>query len=231
VDDRDAELERLRRLAYSRTGIPADRERLSELEHQHATAPALADGESERSAELQERVDEAQARSDGVADAIERSRRPRRGTLVLAAVAGAVAGAALATAITLSLVNGTPEEQPRGASALAVFDRGAVSIDDVSNLEVPLDQLLRDYRGPLLDGARDLALRWVGSPSGHEAYAVRWINDDGVHVCLIVESSGGAERGCVSEDEFLATGIRMSAYGLDLKWGPIGTEVWATGLS
>jgi hypothetical protein len=229
VDDRDAELERLRRLAYSRTGTPAHRERLAELEYEHATAPAPTDVESERTAELPERLDEAPARSDVVAAAIERSRRPRRGALVLAAVAGAVGGAALATAITLSLVNVTPEEQPPGASALTVFDRGAGSVDDVSNLEVPLDQLLRDYRGPLLDGARDLALRWVGSPSGHEAYAVRWTNDDGVHVCLIVESSGGAERGCVSEDEFLETGIRMSAYGLDLKWGPIGTEVWATG--
>jgi hypothetical protein len=207
VEDQATELARLRDLAYSRSGTDDDRRRLAELEAERASETAIG----------------------GTRDA---PARPPRRVVALAAAVGAVIGAVIATAVTLAVV-GSPQPEPEvsaGGSALAVFDRDAGSIDDVSNLKMPLDQLLVDYRGSLIDGADDLALRWVGAPSGHDVYAVRWSDDEGVHVCLIVEAQDGAQRGCISEDEFRAEGIRMSAYGLELKWGPTGTEVWATGL-
>jgi hypothetical protein len=156
-----------------------------------------------------------------------------QGSKWLAAGIGAVSGAAFATAVTLAVVTATAVEQepePPSATALSVFERDASTIDDPANLAVPLDEVFRDAEGSYIEDVEDLTLRWVGGPDGYEAYAVRWHEADDYTVCLLVEATDQAIADCTPEADFILNGIRMPAFGLDLKWGPSGTELWVNSL-
>lgn len=142
-----------------------------------------------------------------------------------------MAGATLATVVTLAVVTATRvEQEPTAASALSVFERDASGIDDPANLLVPLDEVFRDAEGSYVEDLEDLALRWVGGPDGTDVYAVRFREDDAYTICLIVEAIDQATADCTSEADFALNGIRLPAFGLDLKWGPSGTEVWVNSL-
>lgn len=137
-------------------------------------------------------------------------------------------GAALATAITLTVVSASAPE-PESASALAVFDREPLGIDDPSNLTFPLEEVFRDAEGTLLTDLNDVTLRWVGVADGNEVYAARWNHGEGPRICLIVDSTEhGAGVACTLEADFIGEGLRMGAFGLELKWGPTDTDVWVT---
>ncbi|WP_191281942.1 hypothetical protein [Pseudolysinimonas yzui] len=141
---------------------------------------------------------------------------------------GALFGALIGTLVTFAVL-AEDGDQPDGATALVVFDREARSVDDPANLVSPIEDLLRGAEGTLVSPDDRLELRWVGSPEDLEVYAVRWRQDEFVNVCLLVESADGAATAeCASESDFAHNGLRMTAFGLDLKWGPTGTEVWVS---
>jgi hypothetical protein len=150
-----------------------------------------------------------------------------------AAGLGALGGAAVATVVTLAVTSALapqPEPEPETAAALSVFEREALTIDDPDNLAFPLDTLFRDAEGSVLEDVDDVTLRWVGVADGHEVYAARWDHDGDVAICLILESTDQAAVACTTEVDFIESGIRMSASGVEVKWGPTDTDVWVTGI-
>lgn len=220
MEDQVAELAELRRRAYSRVGTEDDRRRLAQLESSIVASPATSAGHVVEDAESPVAPAEPEEATPPA---------PFRPSRWVAAGAGALGGAALATAVTFAVVApSSPGDDPEPATALAVFERDPLGIDDPSNLLFPLDNLLRDAEGSILQDVEDLTLRWVGAPSGHDVYAVRWHEGDVYTICLIVEATDQAGAACTPEADFVVNGLRMSAVGLDLKWGPSGTEVWVT---
>jgi hypothetical protein len=224
VADAGSELAELRRRAYSRSGTDDDRRRLAELESSIATTTEPPGSTAERL------VDHDDPPPAVVETGVPAASRPRVPTW-LAAAAGGVVGAVIATVVTLAIVaseDSAPEPEP--TTALTVFEREASAIDDPTNLLVPLDGVFRDAEGSTLGDVEDLTLRWVGAPAGHDVYAVRWHRGDVYTVCLIVESTEVATSGCVPEVEFVETGLQISAFGIDLKWGPADPAVWVNSL-
>jgi hypothetical protein len=147
----------------------------------------------------------------------------------IAAGAGALVGAALATAVTLvAVAPSTPEAEAVEATALSVFERAALTIDDPDNLASSLHDIFRDAEGSMLESVDDVTLRWVGVAEGNEVYAARWDQGESVAICLIVESSDQANVACTPEADFVDRGIRMSVAGIQMKWGPSDTDVWVT---
>jgi hypothetical protein len=46
-------------------------------------------------------------------------------------------------------------------------------------------------------------------------------------VCVVVTSALDEISSCGAESDFADEGIRIMAYGLELRWGPTGSELWA----
>lgn len=168
--------------------------------------------------------DEGEAPDESVAADLE----PPRSLRWRAAGVGAAVGALLATSVTLVVVAAsTPEPDPIVASALSVFERDPLPIDDPDNLTIALTELFRDAEGTLLDDLDDVTLRWVGMALESDVYAVRWNQGEAIAICLIVDSpTQGAQVGCTPEPEFIKEGLRMGAFGVELKWGPVDSGVW-----
>jgi hypothetical protein len=201
--DQDSEIADLRRRAYSRSGTDDDLRRLAELE---------------RSPRAQQHV-----------TATEPVVEPRRFASWRAAGLGVLAGASLATVVCVAAFpGGTREPEATDTPALAVFERPARAIDDPLNLTFSLEALFRDAGGSLLEDVDDVTLRWVGVAEGNEVYAARWSRGDSVAICLIVESTDQGAASCTPEADFIDRGIRMSVSGIEMKWGPIDTDVWVT---
>jgi hypothetical protein len=222
--DVGSELAELRRRAYSRSGTDDDRRRLAELESSIATTAEPPDTTVEGF------VDQDDSPPAAVEADEPSAPRPRVPTWLAAGAGGAV-GAVIATAVTLAIVasgDRAPETEP--ATALAVFEREASAIDDPTNLIAPLDEFFRDAEGSTLGDVEDLTLRWVGAPAGNDVYAVRWHRAGVYTVCLIVESAPTGVTECMPEVLFVETGLNVSAFGVDLKWGPSDPAVWVNSL-
>lgn len=224
--DQAAELAELRRLAYSRSGTEDDRRRLAQLESSIHAVTASPSPAPVWSTEIVEEGDDGAPR-----EAAEVEEAPVSRSRWLPALLGAAGGALLATAATLTLVAvGTPEPGPQTetteASSLIVFDRAPRGIDDPATLWVDLEYLVAAPDGSPAD-PDDLTLRWVGMAAGNDVYAVRWDQEDEEStICLIVVAADHAGSGCSTESEFAAAGLRIGTTGVEVKWGPTGTEVW-----
>jgi hypothetical protein len=226
--DQARELDELRRLAYSRSGTEDDRRRLAQLESSIPAVTTSLPEEVLANEPVGERPD-GEDPDNSATDDSRTDRPPIRNSRWLAAGAGAAVGAALASAIALALgaVNAQePEPKPVLASALSVFDREPLDADDPANLWLSLDQLVVSTGGSTPADVDDLTLRWVGRAAGNDVYAVRWREEDANTICLVVVSADQGGSACTPESDFATNGIRMSALGVEVKWGPSGTEVW-----
>lgn len=226
--DQAAELDELRRRAYSRSGTEGDRRRLAQLEastHAVTASPVvppadLGDGHIDN--ESPDVPANEQSASEQSANDPSRSRW-------LAAGLGAAVGAVLAAATTLALVTvSTPQPEPGEplASALSVFDREPSQADFPSDLSFSLDGLIVSEDGTTLVDPDDVRLRFVGMAAGNDVYAARVREGDESTICLIAVGTEGGGAACTSEADFIINGVGMEAFGIELKWGPTGTKVW-----
>ena len=76
-------------------------------------------------------------------------------------------------------------------------------------------------------GLPEIDVRWIGAPGGFTTYAVRSSASYATSVCVVVTSALDEISDCVPEGDFADEGIRLMAYGLELRWGPTGEELWA----
>ena len=229
MDDDDATLQRLRHAAFSRDATDDDLRKLADHEARRATteraALALLEAESD--------VDVPHD-SEGVeVDLAEEPPRPlsrRRLALGIGAavLGGALVGAAIGAVATTTIV--TTEDAVAnwsGTSSLAVFDREPTSIDDPGDRPVVIDHLLATMPEGPTPGLPEVDVRWIGAPGGFATYAVRSASSYATTVCVVVTSALDEVSDCVPDSEFAEEGIRVLAYGLDLRWGPTGVELWA----
>lgn len=194
----DDELERLRRLAYSRAGTPDDLRRLAELERPSSAEP------------------------EGVIEDAPPVRR-RAGMIVVAAVAGLV-GAAVGAAVTGVLtarqeptVLPAAEASPRPESvALEVFDRVPTPDDDPSNLDYWMGNTAFE----------DIELRLLEQHDETRFYALRGSRWGLEEVCLVVESPSTSAMSCAAVEQFLIRGITMRTGDVVARWDPVSREVW-----
>ena len=229
MDDDDATLERLRHAAFSRDATVEDLRRLADVEARRATTVRAVTTQLEEAQDV-----DALAETEEVeVDLSEEPRRPlsrrRLGlTIGAAAVGGALAGAVmgvLATgpAVPVADVSGNWS----GTSALAVFDRDPAPFDDPGERLTVVDHLLASMPEGPTPGLPDVDVRWIGAPGGFATYAVLSSASYETVVCVVVTSALDEVSSCVPESDFAYDGIRVLAYGLDLRWGPTGTELWA----
>jgi len=165
----------------------------------------------------------------------EEPRRPlsrRRLGLALALGAAAVGGAVIGALVGV-LVTGTAAPVAdvsgnwSGTSSLAVFDRDPRSFDDPGDRLSVVDHLLATMPEGPTPGLPEVDVRWIGAPGGFATYAVRSVSSYASTVCVVVTSALEEISACVPQDDFAEDGIRVMGFGLDLRWGPTGPEVWA----
>lgn len=199
----ESEIERLRRIAYSREGTIADRERLASLEREPVPTATVADPEHI------DTVGPALPGSDPIAPASHppAHRRPR-GVLIAALVGvsflvGGLAGGGIAAAVTGS--------SPGAADALAIFDREPRAADDPSMLPIPLEVALVTGDRRLDGGAaspEDADVRWLGSFGSSSVWAILVpVADGSRRVCLVVDDEAGISSTCVAEADFREHGV------------------------
>lgn len=225
MHDDDAELQRLRHAAFSREGTDEDRRRLAQLEARRPKAvltPASVADEVDAVASLQSNDEQE------VDDVDATPRVGSRRTLLLAVGSGVLVGALIGVLGTVALDPSVGEVANwSGESSLAVFDRDPEPRDDPSTSDTAIARLLAESAsGRTADGGQ-LELRWIGAPGGFTTYAARWSVGESSRVCVVVTSTLETASSCVPESDFAADGIRIMAFGLDLRWGPKGAEVWA----
>lgn len=214
MSDPEHELDALRRRAYSRSGTADDLRRLAELE------PTPGDRRDESPVRhdppAQERID------PGHDDPPEPGRiAPRRRPVLIAATAGVVAGATIATLGILLPRADDPaiEPIPRAATALAIFDRAPTERDDPTRLVMTLAHI----RPGELENAE---LRWLGDVAEHEVYVARGTYAGIVKICLISARVDSTAAACTDQSEFEFSGLNVGDGSLELRWGPLGTEIW-----
>ena len=226
----ERELEKLRHAAFSRNSDDDDRRRLALFESRLAKANSAPlhiadpiDGADNDVGESAFADDEEERDPVDVAPWMI-SRR----TLALGVTAALLAG--VLVGVVASIAIRTPQDgiaNWSGESSLAVFDRDPLPHDDPSGSDTAIARLLADTAGgPTADGGQ-LELRWIGAPGGFTTYAARWSTGDSTRVCVVVTSALETASSCVPESDFEVDGIRIMAFGLDLRWGPTGAEVWA----
>jgi hypothetical protein len=141
--------------------------------------------------------------------------------VLIAGAAGLLAGAAIAT-LGILLPHGDEPAGPPvdpGPTALAIFDREPTERDDPAQLAMTLDHILPG-------GLKDAELRWLGAVAESEVYVARGSFEGATTICLIsaqAESTGGA---CTEQSDFAFRGLTLGMGGLELRWGPLGTEIW-----
>jgi hypothetical protein len=207
----DDDLAELRRRAFSRAGTPDDLRRLAELQSPPSPEP---------DAQPAPAIEPEQSRPDPVPAPPPPNRSGRRGILV-AGVVGVALGATVATlGIQLS-----PRAQPQplptfdDVTALAIFDREPTDRDDPSQLQVTLAHILPG-------GLEDAELRWLGAVAEREVYVARGTYNDVTTICLISAASDHTTAACTEESDFAFRGLTLGDGQLELRWGPLGTEIW-----
>jgi hypothetical protein len=229
VDDDNATLQRLRHAAFSRDATHEDLRRLAEVEARLAVAERAAMSPLEEAQDVDEppEVEEVEV---NLAEELRRplSRRRLALTIGAAAVGGVMVGALVGALLTTTAA---PDADAggnwSGASSLAVFDRDPTPLDDPGNRLIVIAELLAAAEEEPSPGARDIEVRWIGAPGGFTTYAARASGLGPSIVCVVVSSALEEISSCVPEDDFEVDGIRIMAFGLDLRWGPTGAEVWA----
>lgn len=218
------ELEALRRRAYSRGGTADDLRRLAELES-WLTVETVSEPLPESAEKAgPESLPPESVPSDGSSPAPSRPRRVR--AVLAAGVVGAVAGAAITAALLWPTPSTAPEPVETDAAAprvidsddpLAVFDRepGPRDLD-------PGRAVLETF-GP----SDDPVFRWLGDLEDAAVYAARPSPDPGADVCLIVSRPSSGAAGCTTLADFQLGGIAGTFDGIDVRWGPVGTALWA----
>jgi len=66
----------------------------------------------------------------------------------------------------------------------------------------------------------------LGAVAESEVYVARGSYEGETMICLIsaqTESTGGA---CTVQPDFAVRGLTLGMGGLELRWGPLGTEIW-----
>ena len=134
---------------------------------------------------------------------------------------GLLAGATLAT-LGILLPHGDdpagPPEPP-GPTALAIFDRAPGERDDPAQLSMTLAHILPG-------GLEDAELRWLGSVAEREVYIARGTYDGETTICLISARADSTGAACTDQSDFAVRGINLGDEALELRWGPLGTEIW-----
>jgi len=229
VDDDDATLQRLRHAAFSRNATDDDLRRLADLEARRATVVKATEAEQEQAQD----VDVPHETVELEADLLDEPRRPlsRRRLALMVAVAvggGAVVGAVIGV-LSTSLAAPVAEVGGNwsGTSSLAVFDRDPTPSDDPEERLKLVDHLLATMPEGPTPGLPEVDVRWIGAPGGFTTYAVRSSASYATNVCVVVTSALDEVSSCVPASDFDEEGIRVMAYGLDLRWGPTGAELWA----
>jgi hypothetical protein len=208
----DDELADLRRRAFSRDGTAEDLRRLAELETPAATPVAEEMAEPEPPAETV---------VDAVAPRPAITARSRLRGILLAGAVGITLGA---TAATLG-IQFAPRTEPTPAptigepTALAIFDREPGELDDPARLSMTLAHILPG-------GLEDAELRWLGAVAEREVYVARGSYDDVTTICLISATSKSTGAACTDQSDFAVRGLSLGDGQLELRWGPLGTEIW-----
>jgi hypothetical protein len=203
------DLAELRRRAFSRDGTPDDLRRLAELE-----SPPSAEPEAEF-------TPEPSPVPEPPGHAPPPPNRPGRRGILIAGVVGAALGATIATlGIQLS-----PRAQPQPVptfeepTALAIFDREPTERDDPAQLPMTLEHILPG-------GLEDAELRWLGAVAEREVYVARGTYHDITTICLISSATEYTTAACTEESDFAFRGLTLGDGQLELRWGPVGTEIW-----
>lgn len=205
------ELAELRRRAYSRDGTAEDLRRLAEREIAPA-APPESEPAEERRVDAEEHVDAAPTVV---------GTGPRRRTVVLAVVVGMAVGATIAT-LGIQLA---PRDEPGAApaigepTALAIFDRPPGERDDPAGLSMTLERILPG-------GLERAELRWLGAVAERNVFVARGRQDGVTTICLISATTDTSAAACTEQSDFAAHGLTLGDGHLQLRWGPLGTEIW-----
>jgi hypothetical protein len=236
VDDDDATLERLRHAAFSRDATVEDLRRLADVEARRTTA---ARGVATQVEEVQDAdvLPETVEAEGAEGDLAEEPRRPlprrRLGLIIAAAAVGGTLVGGLVGAVIGVLATGPAAPVAEvsgnwsGTSALAVFDRDPAPFDEPGERLTVVNHLLASMPEGPTPGLPDVDVRWIGAPGGFATYAVLSSASYESVVCVVVTSALDEISACVPDSDFAYDGIRLFAYGLDLRWGPTGTELWA----
>ncbi len=221
ADDPDDELALLRRRAYSRSGTPEDLRRLAAREARH---PIEVPPEP-RGSEFALPVTEPAVTEPAVTEPAEPSpappARPRRRPVLLAGAAGILLGATLASLGTLLPRGAEPEEAAVDATptALVIFDREPGERDDPTPLRMTLAHILPS-------GFTDVELRWLGAVADREIYVARGTAQGVTTICLISAQAASTAASCTEQSDFAVRGLNLGDEVLELRWGPLGTEIW-----
>jgi hypothetical protein len=231
VDD----IERLRRVAYSRDGSVGDRERLAELERARRIAQenrAVVGPPSgvPHNDEIGEDADPA-----AVVDT------PAAPSRVLVAVVAGLIGLAVGAGAVWAGSRTTPSP-----AATHLFDASS-SENDGGERGDPLDIFQRPLEpGELDDFDETLLAVPEGSPEGSVqvvdvrrlgvidrtsavAFAARVIRGEAPIVCLtLVIPANSAAGGCTALSDFRQNGLQVSLNELAVRWGPDTETLWTT---
>lgn len=202
----------LRRRAFSRAGTDADFRLLAELEALSVPDSAPDDPvEQPPTPEHCEPLEEP----DGAPPS-------NRRVVLLSGAVGLLVGATLAT-LGILLPHGGDDPagppEPLGPTALAIFDRAPGERDDPAQLSMTLEHILPG-------GLEDAELRWLGSVAEREVYIARGTYDGETTICLISARPDSTGAACTDQSDFAVRGINLGDEALELRWGPLGTEIW-----
>jgi hypothetical protein len=229
VDDDGATLQRLRHAAFSRDATGEDLRRLADLEARRATVVRATAADLEEAQDVDAPLETEQVEVDLAEEPRRRPSRRRLGVIIgAAAVGGALTGAVVGvlvtgTAVPVAEVSGNWS----GTSSLGVFDRDPTASDDPDERLSVVDHLLATMPEGPTPGLPEIDVRWIGAPGGFTTYAVRSTASYASSVCVVVTSAADEVSECAPESDFADVGIRIEAFGLDLRWGPTGSELWA----
>jgi hypothetical protein len=212
ASDGDDEHAELRRRAFSRAGTDADLRRLAELQ-----ALSMPDLTPEVPVEQRPAPEPPEPREEP-----DEARPSNRRVILLSGAVGLLVGATLAT-LGILLPHGGDDTagppEPPGPTALAIFDRAPGERDDPAQLSMTLEHILPG-------GLEDAELRWLGSVAENEIYVARGTHRDVTTICLISSRPDGTGAACTEQSEFEVSGLNLGDGSLELRWGPLGTEIW-----
>jgi hypothetical protein len=229
VDDDDATLQRLRHAAFSRDATGEDLRRLADHEGRRAIAVRAAMTPLEEARDVDVPPDDGEVEVNFTEEPRQPLSRYRLGLIIGATAAGGALVGALMGVLTTDPAAPVTEVSGNwsGTSSLAVFDRELTTLDDPGERLTVVEHLLATMPEGPTPGLPDVDVRWIGAPGGFATYAVRSSASYATSVCVVVTSALDEISTCVPESDFADQGVRVMAYGLDLRWGPTGTELWA----